>query len=545
MTEHESLNNSKAKEFVRRTKAKAMDSLHRGKRSIFASIAKLLFHRAAFVSVAILLQIALLAVLCIWFLRWFALYYLVYIIISVAAVLTIIGSRYQSAYKIAWAVLVLALPLFGGVMYLLYGGNRLNRRERKALLRQEAVERTCMGHASSETTEVLSQMGGDVLSQSRYIEHVSFSPPHLHTEAEYFSLGDRMFQRMKEELEKAERFIFLEYFIIREGAMWGDILEILLRKAEQGVDVRVMYDDIGCLYSLPRHYDRKLRAMGIKCEVFNRYRPVVSLRLNNRDHRKIMVIDGNVGFTGGINLSDEYINRWNRFGHWKDTGIMLRGEAVWNFTVMFLSTWRIATGEREHYADFRPTLAAADINAVGVVQPYDDSPLDSRTVGAAVYHNMIAKASRYLYITTPYLIIDDDMTSALCIAAQSGVDVRIITPHIPDKKIVFELTRAHYQILLESGVRIFEYTPGFIHAKTFACDDRFGTVGTVNLDYRSLYLHFECGVWLTDCSTVMNIRDDFLATQAVSREVTLADAKRFSRTRRLMHALLRAFAPLF
>ena len=306
-----------------------------------------------------------------------------------------------------------------------------------------------------------------------------------------------------------------------------------------------MYDDVGCLYTLPTNYDRTLEAMGIPCQVFNRYRPVVSLRLNNRDHRKILVIDGNVGFTGGINLADEYINAIDRFGHWKDTGVMLRGEAVWNFTVMFLAAWDLHREKQENLELFRPTLRPEDVVSDGVVQPYDDSPLDDKPVGASVYHNMISKAERYIYLTTPYLIIDDAMTNALCVAAQSGVDVRIITPHIPDKKIVFELTRAHYQILLESGVRIFEYTPGFIHAKNFVVDDRYATVGTVNMDYRSLYLHFECGVWMSGVSAILSVREDFLATQAVSQEISLDDARRFSKSKRLYHALLRAFAPLF
>lgn len=405
--------------------------------------------------------------------------------------------------------------------------------------------RTSMGSVTLETKAALEEQGMAALNQARYLAGASFCPPHIHTETTYFPLGDDMFVKMKEELEKAEHFIFLEYFIIHPGVMWNEILEILKRKVAEGVDVRVMYDDVGCLYTLPTNYDRTLEAMGIPCQVFNRYRPVVSLRLNNRDHRKILVIDGNVGFTGGINLADEYINAIDRFGHWKDTGVMLRGEAVWNFTVMFLAAWDLHREKQENIELFRPTLRPEDVVSDGVVQPYDDSPLDDKPVGASVYHNMISKAERYIYLTTPYLIIDDAMTNALCVAAQSGVDVRIITPHIPDKKIVFELTRAHYQILLESGVRIFEYTPGFIHAKNFVVDDRYATVGTVNMDYRSLYLHFECGVWMSGVSAIQSVREDFLATQAVSQEISLDDARRFSKSKRLYHALLRAFAPLF
>lgn len=539
------LTTKKVRSYARATEAKAKEHLNRGKQNIFTRIAKIIFHRAFFVSLGILLQLAVFAVMVIWFLRYFPLFYLFYIIVSVAAVLKIISSRYQAGYKIAWAVLVLALPVFGGSLYLLYGGNKVNRRTKRKMARERENHSTFMGQSGPEVGQRLEQLGREAQAQSRYLENVSLCPPYCSGGVQYFPMGEDMFPRMKEELEKAEKFIFLEYFIIRPGRMWGEILEILARKAEQGVDVRVMYDDIGCLYSLPRNYDKTLRKMGIACEVFNRYRPVVSLRLNNRDHRKILVIDGNVGFTGGINLSDEYINEWERFGRWKDTGVMLRGEAVWSFTVMFLSAWDYVTETDEDIDLFRPSVGAEAPAEGGVVQPYDDSPLDDDPVGATVYHNLISKATRYIYITTPYLVVDDDMTTALCVAAQSGVDVRIITPHIPDKKVVFELTRAHYLQLLEAGVKIFEYEPGFIHAKNFVVDDQFATVGTVNLDYRSLYLHFECGVWMAGCPAIADVREDFLATQAQSLAVPLQAAQEFSRHKRFYHALLRAFAPLF
>lgn len=527
------------------TRERAKRTLQKGKQGFFTRIAKILFHRAVLVSLFILLQLIVLAVPVIWFARYSFWFYALYLVVAVAAVLKIISGRYQAAYKIAWVVPVLTVPVFGGLMYLLYGGNKMGKRARQKMALQEEMVRTYMGRADAETTRALTEMGGQALTQSRYLEDASFSPPHIHTETTYFPLGDDMFPRMKEELEKAEKFIFLEYFIIHPGQMWNEILDILRRKAAQGVDVRVMYDDVGCLYTLPSGYDRQLQEMGIQCEVFNRYRPVVTLRLNNRDHRKIMVVDGNVAFTGGINLADEYINAIERFGHWKDTGVMLRGDAVWNFTVMFLSAWDLLREDVEDFDRFRPSLAPGQVESDGVVQPYDDSPLDDKPVGANVYHNLISKATDYVWLTTPYLVIDDDITSALCVAAQSGVDVRIITPHIPDKKIVFELTRAHYQILLEHGVRIFEYTPGFIHAKNFVVDDRYATVGTVNMDYRSLYLHFECGVWMAGSSAIADVKEDFLATQANSQEIFLEDARQFSRHKRLAHAFLRAFAPLF
>lgn len=441
-----------AKRQAAEAKRRAKETLRRGKQSIFTRIAKIIFHRGGLVSLFILLQLFVLILPILVFSQYSAWYYGAYLIIAVVAVLKIIGSRYQPDYKIAWVALVLTVPVFGGLMYLLYGGNKMDKRSRRKMALQEEIVRTYMGRTDAETRRALEAIDDHAVLQSRYLEDACYLPPHIHTETTYFPLGDEMFLRMKEELERAEKFIFMEYFIIHPGQMWDEILSILRRKAAQGVDVRVMYDDVGCLYTLPSDYDRQLREMGIQCEVFNRYKPVVTLRLNNRDHRKIMVIDGNVAFTGGINLADEYINAIERFGHWKDTGVMLRGEAVWNFTVMFLSAWDLLREEVEDFEHFRPSLRPWQTANDGVVQPYDDSPLDDKPVGANVYHNLISKATKYVWLTTPYLIIDDDMTSALCVAAQSGVDVRIITPHIPDKKLVFQLTRAHYPILLEHGV---------------------------------------------------------------------------------------------
>jgi cardiolipin synthase A/B len=542
---NEKLTKDRAKAHVEQTKNRAKASLQRGKRSIFSRIAKIVFHRAFFVSLAIALQLAVLAVAVTVFLRHFALFYLFYAIIATAAVLKIISGRYEAAYKIAWIVPVLAVPVFGGLMYLLYGGNKLSKRDKKQLLQQNQCVQRNMGPPQRTTLEYLAEQGGDAITQSRYIHSASCCPPHLHTETEYYPLGDDVFVAMKQALEQAEKFIFVHFFIIRPGKMWNEILEILERKAAEGLDVRVIYDDVGCLYTLPGNYDKILQKKGIACEVFNRYRPVVSLRLNNRDHRKMLIIDGKIGFTGGINLADEYINEEVRFGHWKDSGIRLHGEGVWNMTVSFLATWAYLTGKEDDFEAFRPRVSPLEIATDGVVQFFEDSPLDDKPVGANAYHNMIAKANRYIYFTTPYLIVDDAMTNSLCAAAQAGVDVRIITPHIPDKKIVFQLTRAHYQILLESGVRIYEYTPGFIHAKNFVVDDTYATVGTINMDYRSLYLHFECGVWMANSSAVRRVREDFMKTLEVCEEISLEDAKRFSRRRRFLNAFLRAFAPLF
>ena len=393
--------------------------------------------------------------------------------------------------------------------------------------------------------EALAPFGRDAVNQSRYLEEQAHSPLYSNTETRYFPLGDDSFRPMLAELRKAEKYIFLEYFIIAPGKFWNAILEILEEKAAAGVDVRVIYDDVGCLYTLPKDYAKTLRDKGIRCYAFNRFIPVLSVRLNNRDHRKFCIIDGHTAFTGGINLADEYINEAAPYGHWKDSAILVRGEAAWSMTVMFLTMWENVSGRGEDMPVYRPAaLPPLSQKGQGWVQPYADTPLDDEPVGEMVYLNLISKAKDYLYIMTPYLIVSDSVNTALCTAAKSGVDVRLMTPHIPDKKTIFEVTRAHYEPLLRAGVRIFEYTPGFLHAKSFVSDDLFATVGTVNLDYRSMFLQFEDGVWLCGGDTVLDVKGDFLATQEKCEEITLEKARSHSFPRLLFRAVLRMFAPL-
>lgn len=522
----------------------ASQRLQDTKRSMFQRIAWALTHRLFFDILFILLQIAVLAVMVLAFSNYFVYFYAACIVLTFAAVIWIIASRNHPDYKIAWIVPIMTFPVFGGLLYLLFGGNRLSQRSRKRMRKLEELQRQAMGDGS-QITDVLPSGDASAKVQSRYITRASLYPPHAHTQTTYYPLGEELFAGMLEELERAEHYIFLQYFTIQEGEMWDAILEILERKVAEGLDVRVLYDDIGCLLTLPKHYPRTLREKGIACKVFNPFRPVASLRLNNRDHRKICVIDGHTAFTGGVNLSDEYINRVVRFGHWKDSGIRVKGEAAWNFTVMFLSSWGANEEKEADFSRYRPsTYLETAVPTDGLVQPFMDSPLDDEAVSATVYLNLIARANRYIYITTPYLIIDHAMTEALCAAAKAGVDVRLITPHIPDKRRVFELTRAHYGPLVEAGVKVYEYLPGFIHSKTCVVDDQFGIVGTINLDYRSLFLHFECGVWLYQTQSVAAIREDFLATQAISQQVQLEEIQQLSWGKRLYRSLLRVFAPL-
>ena len=516
--------------------------LQETKRSMFRRIAWALTHRLFFDILFILIQIGVLTAMVLAFSRYFVYFYAACIILTVAAVIWIVASRSHPDYKIAWIVPIMAFPVFGGLLFLLFGGGRLNRHIRTRLQQMDDLQREALGNMSLTTMPVTDE---SALAQSRYIARASLYPPHDHTVTTYYPLGEDLFKGMLEALEQAEHYIFLQYFTIQEGDMWGAILEILERKAAAGLDVRVLYDDLGCLITLPKHYDRTLRARGIACKVFNPFRPVATLRLNNRDHRKLCVIDGHTAFTGGINLSDEYINRVARFGHWKDSGIRVQGAGAWNLAVMFLSTWCISEAGQDDFTPYRPDPAQiAAVPTDGMVQPFMDTPLDNEAVSATIYLNLISRANRYVYITTPYLIIDHAMNDALCTAARSGVDVRLIVPHIPDKRRVFEVTRAHYVPLVEAGVKVYEYLPGFIHSKTIVSDDKFGVVGTINLDYRSLFLHFECGVWLCQTSSIHAIREDFLATQALSQQVQLKEVSQLSWGKRLYRTLLRVFAPL-
>ena len=500
-----------------------------------------LFHRSVFVALSLIMQILFLIMMVVTFSEHMETFYWCCILARIAAALAIVSSRMEPGYKIAWLLLILPFPVFGGIFYLLAGGGHISRRTQKRM--EGILDKSALALREDFKADDLLPLGGDAACQASYLEQRAACPAYTNTETEYFSLGDLAFPRMLEELEKAEHYIFLEYFIIQPGVFWDSILEILERKAAQGVEVRLMYDDMGCMFTLPRDYDQQMRAKGIQCRVFNRFVPVLSLRFNNRDHRKLMIIDGKVGFTGGINLADEYINAKERFGHWKDSAILLEGDAVWSMTIMFLSMWDNCCGLDEDFDRFRP--AAAPVRPwTGYVQPYTDTPLDRETVGQAVYLNMIAKAKKYIYITTPYLIIDVATNTALCNAAKSGVDVRIITPHIPDKRYVFEVTRAHYPPLLDAGVRIYEYTPGFMHAKNFVVDDRFATVGTVNLDYRSLFLHFEDGVWLCEAPCIQEIRQDFEKTLAVCEPISIRRFKHLNILLQLYRSVLRVFAPL-
>ena len=445
-------------------------------------------------------------------------------------------------FKISWMILFMLMPVQSGLLYLMWGDKRPAIPLRRRMERAEA-ELAPLRTGDPAARAELARRDPRLAETADYLQNYAAAPVFGGTAVRYYPVGDVMLPDMLADLQAAQHSIFVESFIIGMGEMWGQIHEILRQKAAAGLDVRVIYDDAGCLSLLPHNYVDLLRADGIRAFSFNRCVPVLNLVLNNRDHRKIMVVDGRIAYTGGVNLADEYINKVTRFGHWKDSAILLEGDAVWSMTVMFLSMWDYCSGWEEDFDLFRPE-SMPRLPGSGWVQPYTDTPLDHEKVGQAVYLNMISRARDYIYITTPYLIVDVATNTALCNAAKAGVDVRIITPHIPDKRYVFEVTRAHYPPLLEAGVRIYEYTPGFIHAKNFVVDDCYATVGTVNMDYRSMFLHFENGVLLYGTPTVHQIRDDFLSTQDKSVAVTLEQCKSVPYYRRLGREILQVFAPL-
>ncbi len=467
----------------------------------------------------------------------------VFRILSILIILFIIIKEDNSAYKIGWIVLIMAVPLFGGLFYLFFGNKRPTRRLRGQL---EKEHRRLISGLSQDADVMAEIRNRDarVAGTGHYLYRKSDFPVYQNTATDYYKIGEDMFADMISDLEEARHFIFMEYFIIEEGIMWNRILAILKRKAAEGVEVRLIYDDVGSLFNLPASFARECEAQGIKCMAFNPFIPLFSLVINNRDHRKIMLIDGHTAYTGGINLADEYINAVTRYGHWKDTGVRIKGDAVWSFTLMFLEIWHAFREEKDVLANFRPhVFHPAEFTTDGYVQPFSDSPLDEETVGENLYIDILNSSCHYVYIFTPYLVIDNEMKGALSMAAKRGVDVRLAVPGIPDKKLVFRLTRSYYGPLIRSGVRVYEYTPGFMHAKSIVCDDETAVVGTINMDYRSLYLHFECGVYMYRTKMIADLKADFLETVLKCRQIAAGDIKT-SFPGRLFDSLLRLAAPL-
>lgn len=470
-------------------------------------------------------------------------YYILQILITIISFLivsNIVKNSKSIINDLLWIILILLFPLAGIFIYLMVKrsikGSKLLKN-----IQKETKESLKYFQKDKEITAEINDKQKDIL---KYLNNFLNYPVSKNNQIKYYKDGEAFFPDFLTDLKNAKKYIFLEYFIIsNEGTMWTQILNILKEKVKEGIEVRIMYDDMGCIPYLPENYPKYLESLNIKCVVFNKLKIYNGIFMNNRDHRKITVIDGKIAYTGGLNFSDEYINKLSRFGYWKDNAIKLEGDSVWNLTIMFLTLWNSYHKEDDNYLKFK-TPSNKTIEPNGYISCYGSVPLNGILEGEDVYLNIINKAINYVYITTPYLIIDTDMINALILAVKRGVDVKIIIPGIPDKKIVYELTNSYAKNLVENGVKVYTYTPGFIHSKIFVSDDNKATVGTINLDYRSLYLHFENGVYLEDVNEIKDIHNDVKEIIKESHQLTKKDVT-YNIYRRLWQSILRFFAPFF
>lgn len=504
---------------------------------------RIIFSRTGLILTLLLLQLGIVAVTTRLLQEYMFFIHGSLTVLGVIVLIYIINSEGNPAFKMTWMLCVMAFPAIGTIFYI-YVKTQFGTRwmgKRLDELRLETDEYLI------QDIDVLDNLRASKPANANLAHYLSNQlgfPTYRNTAVTYFPLGEDKFEALIPELRKARRFIFMEYFIVEKGYMWKTILDVLAEKAAQGVEVRFMYDGMCAISMLPYDYPEEVRRLGIKCKMVSPVKPFLSTTQNNRDHRKICVIDGKVGFTGGVNLGDEYINKKVRFGHWKDTAVMLKGDAVQSLTMMFLQMWNIdekrAEGYRKYITPRQPGLK----RELGYVLPYGDSPFDNENVGEEVYFHILNHAKKYVHIMTPYLILDNEMITTLTRTAKSGVEVIIIMPHIPDKWYAFVVAKTYYKELIKAGVQIYEYKPGFVHAKVFVSDDDTATVGTINLDYRSLYLHFECGVFIYNNSVIDKIERDFQQTLAKCHKVSLVEVKNRTMLTKIAGQVLRLIAPL-
>lgn len=467
-------------------------------------------------------------------------FYLAVFATEIACVVKIIASDDNPDYKIPWLLVVLVVPIAGFMLYFLFYDRKLKKKYSKRLAHLKAI-----GHKPEDTDLFirLEEASPAACSQAKMLCKIGETHLYSQTRQEYFPLGEDMHRRLLEDLRSAEKFVFMEYFIIEEGIFWNSILDILKEKAAQGVEVKLVYDDIGCMMTLPGDYARRLRKLGIEARPFSALKGNADSEFNNRSHRKITVIDGRVGYTGGVNLADEYINEVVRFGHWKDTAIRLEGAALKELTNLFLIDYGLNI-----FKDFEPQqdyFPEYRVEEEGYLIPFGDGPVPiyKREVGKSVIQNMLNQANRYVYMMSPYLIVDNELRQAIEDAALRGVKVKLILPHIPDKKLVYEMARSHYQRLLDAGVEIYEYEPGFVHAKVYLADDEYAMVGTINLDYRSLVHNFENGVWMYRCDCLKDIKNDFADTLGKCIRIDGTKVK-WTLTQRFVRSVVKVFTPM-
>ena len=474
---------------------------------------------------------------------------LFYVLLTVFSVLVMMylleKDNMNRSYKILWMLVMLVFPGGGAILYFFWGDTKLTKKQHVQMDQIMDRMKKFTGKTSPEALQAIKDLDENAAKQAVFLEKIAAAPAYQNTSTRYYDMGAALFRDYMQDLRNAKESIFIQYFIIDEGYMWNSVLEVLQQKVKEGVDVRIVYDGWGCLMDLPEGYEEELRKMGIKAYIFNDVKFSLHIgdyfMLNHRDHRKITVIDSTIGYTGGINLADEYINVIERFGVWKDTGFRIEGDAVWGLTTTFLNTWEFVTHTKAEYDRFRPKYSC---ETDGVVQPYFDTPLDLDNVCENTYLSVINNAKKYVYIATPYLVIDNEIITALEITAKSGVDVRIIVPGIPDKWYVYYVTKSYYKVLLEAGVKIYEYTPGFIHAKMYVSDDYQAIVGGANTDFRSMYLNFENCCSFYGGTIVPEVKADFEDTISHSRQVTMEDVNNISFKNRILQVILRIWGPL-
>ncbi len=505
-------------------------------------IFRIIFGRTTIIVLLLLLQLIMLICAYSFFAKNIIYYHGVTVLLSFVVLVCVINTDDNAGFKIAWIIPILAMPVFGALFYLYYRNQYTVKLIKRRLKKLDDDIRLIQKQTLNAESEELMENQGE-LGIANYLYNTGAYTAYTETETTYFPIGEDMYARLLEELENAKEFIFIEYFIIAKGLMWDSILEILKRKVSEGVEVRVLYDGMCSFVLLPYSYPKQLQNEGIQCRMFAPIVPVLSTYHNNRDHRKIVVIDGKTAFTGGINLADEYINHIVRFGHWKDTAIMLKGDAVRSMTLMFLEMWNVSSKDIEDYSKYLvPNQNKPGLQ--GIVIPYGDGPYNKEDIGKEVYIDILNRATKYVHIMTPYLILDDEMMAALKFCAKRGVETIIIMPHIPDKKYAYLLARTYYRELLIAGVRIYEYTPGFVHAKEFISDDIRGVVGTFNLDYRSLYLHYECAVYMYSTQSIHDMEQDYQKTLAECENITLKTCDNYSKVGMAIGRVLRIFAPM-
>lgn len=514
-------------------------SVKKAKRGIF----KVIFSRAFVLLALLALQLVAFGLTVEYMREYGTFIYAGFILLEIISIIVIINSDSDPDFKITWILVILVLPIFGAAFYVFVKMQAGTRAIGKRLREMEKKTMPYM-QQNPEVLESLRISKPANANLATYLNNKLSFPVYQNTAVKYFASGEEKFEEMKIQLKKAQKFIFLEYFIVEKGVMWNEILDILKAKVWEGVEVRFMYDGMCSMIQLPYGYEKEMRRAGIKCKLFSPIRPVLSSAQNNRDHRKICVIDGNVAFTGGVNLADEYINVKERFGHWKDTAVMLEGEAVQSFTMMFLQMWNVDEKRQEVFAKYLAPKANEVRRELGYVMPYADSPFDNEDIGKRVYLHILEHAKKYVHIMTPYFILDNETLDGLCHAAKCGIEVIVIMPHIPDKWYAFVLAKTYYKKAMKAGVKIYEYTPGFVHAKVFVSDGDTATVGTINLDYRSLYHHFECGAFIYNNTVVWDVEKDFQNTLAKCKLVTKEDLKSRSVVEKVAGSVLKLIAPL-